>query len=123
MRTIPVKDVETDRVVSFCGMVLQRPSLAMRRTMPKHPSEIYIGTIESRSPAQLEGVLPSAFITHVNDRQVSDIDNFVNVIKHVSDNVPFWLRTTYFLGGEFVNQLKRCDNYFPLKIYKIVDGK
>lgn len=121
--TISVTDAETTRAVLFCGMVLQRPHLRIRRMITELPSEIYINSIMPGSPAELHEVQVRSFITHVNDMPVSNIDGFLEIVKVIPDRTAFRLALTNFSRLQSVVEVKRYGPYFPTKIYDIVDEK
>jgi len=52
--TVPTEDLETDRVVSFCGATLHRPHQAVRQQISKIHSDVYISSRARGSPAYSE---------------------------------------------------------------------
>lgn len=46
--TVPTEDLETDRAVIFCGAVLHRPHHAVRQSISKLHSEVYVSARVSR---------------------------------------------------------------------------
>jgi S1-C subfamily serine protease len=48
--TVPIEDLETNRVVFFCGAVLQKPHNAVRQQISKLHSEVYVSQNVSSTP-------------------------------------------------------------------------
>lgn len=84
--TAPADDMETDRAVSFCGAVLQRPHHAVRQQISKLHSEIYISARTRGSPSYQYGLAPTNFITHVNGVKTNDLEAFIQETVKIPDN-------------------------------------
>jgi S1-C subfamily serine protease len=54
--TVATEDLETDRMVSFCGATLHRPHQAVRQQISKIHSDVYISSRARGSPAYMYGV-------------------------------------------------------------------
>jgi S1-C subfamily serine protease len=54
--TVATEDLETNRVVSFCGAILHHPHQAVRQQISKVHSNVYISSRSRGSPAYLYGV-------------------------------------------------------------------
>lgn len=55
--TVPTEDLETDRVVNFCGATLHRPHQAVRQQISKIHSDVYISSRARGSPAYMVSYL------------------------------------------------------------------
>ena len=53
--TVATEDLETDRVVNFCGATLHRPHQAVRQQISKIHSDVYISSRARGSPAYMYG--------------------------------------------------------------------
>ena len=53
--TVPTEDLETDRLVSFCGATFHRPHQAVRQQISKVHSDVYISSRARGSPAYMYG--------------------------------------------------------------------
>lgn len=115
--TIPTSDLETTRVVIFCGAVLQRPHHAVRQQISKLHSDIYVSARSRGSPAYQYGLAPTNFITHVNGTKTPDLDAFVTEVSKVPDNTYFRLRCVTFDNVPWVVTMKKNDHYFPMSEY------
>ncbi|KAK5088665.1 hypothetical protein LTR05_002885 [Lithohypha guttulata] len=115
--TIPTSDLETSRVVIFCGAVLQRPHHAVRQQISKLHSDIYVSARSRGSPAYQYGLAPTNFITHVNGVRTLDLDAFVREVSKVPDNTYFRLRCVTFDNVRWVVTMKKNDHYFPMSEY------
>ncbi|KAK1087220.1 hypothetical protein LTR48_002818 [Friedmanniomyces endolithicus] len=98
--TVPTSELETDRVVVFCGAVLHRPHHAVRQQISKVHSDIYVSARMGGSPAYMYGLAPTNFILAVNAVPTPDIESFLREVM-TFDNVP-WVAT-----------MKKNEHYFP----------
>ncbi|KAK5938663.1 hypothetical protein PMZ80_008854 [Knufia obscura] len=115
--TIATEDLETSRVVIFCGAVLQRPHHAVRQQISKLHSDIYVSARSRGSPAYQYGLAPTNFITHVNSVKTPDLDSFVTEVSKIPDNTYFRLRAMTFDNVPWVVTMKKNDHYFPMSEY------
>lgn len=65
------------------------------------------------SPASAYGLVPTNFITHVNGRQIHDLDDFLRETSKIPDNTYFRLKVMTFDNVPWVATMKKCDHYFP----------
>jgi S1-C subfamily serine protease len=56
VKTIATENLETDRMVHFCGATLQRPHHAVHQQFGQGPSEVYVSGRAPGSPAELHNV-------------------------------------------------------------------
>ena len=115
--TIATEDLETSRVVIFCGAVLQKPHHAVRQQISKLHSDIYVSARSRGSPAYQYGLAPTNFITHVNSVKTPDLDGFVREVSKIQDNTYFRLRAMTFDNVPWVVTMKKNDHYFPMSEY------
>jgi S1-C subfamily serine protease len=54
--TVPTEDLETDRVVIFCGATLHQPHQAVRQQISKIHSDVYISSRSRGSPSYMYGL-------------------------------------------------------------------
>jgi len=111
--TVPTDDLETDRVVIFCGAVLHRPHHAVRQQISKLHSEVYVSARTRGSPAYQYQLVPTNFILAVNGVKTLDLDSFLTEISKIPDNTYFRLRVITFDNVPFVISLKKNEHYFP----------
>lgn len=115
--TVPTEDLETSRVVIFCGAVLQKPHHAVRQQISKLHSEIYVSARSRGSPAYQYGLAPTNFVTHVNSVKTADLDTFVGEVSKIPDNTYFRLRAMTFDNVPWVVTMKKNEHYFPMSEY------
>ncbi|PVI00092.1 Pro-apoptotic serine protease NMA111 [Periconia macrospinosa] len=111
--TVPTADLETDRVVNFCGAALHRPHQAVRQQISKIHSDIYISSRARGSPAMQYGIASTNFITHVNNVPTPNLDAFLKEVKKIGDNTYFRLKVITFDNVPWVATLKKNEHYFP----------
>ncbi|GJC89502.1 pro-apoptotic serine protease NMA111 [Colletotrichum liriopes] len=84
--TIAAEDVETDRLVFFCGATLQRPHHAVRQQASQLHSNVYVSACQHGSPSNQYGLKPVRFITHVNGKPTSDLEAFLAVVQKIPND-------------------------------------
>ncbi|KAF2268552.1 Pro-apoptotic serine protease NMA111 [Lojkania enalia] len=115
--TTPTEDLQTDRVVNFCGATLHRPHQAVRQQISKIHSDVYISSRARGSPAYMYGLAPTNFITHVNNVPTADLDSFLKEAKKIGDNEYFRLKVMTFDNVPWVATMKKNEHYFPTVEY------
>ena len=111
--TVPTSELETDRVVVFCGAVLHRPHHAVRQQISKIHSDIYVSARQRGSPAYMYGLAPTNFIMAVNATPVHNLEDFVRETRKIPDNTYFRLKVMTFDNVPWVATMKKCEHYFP----------
>ncbi|KAK1041261.1 hypothetical protein LTR33_015711 [Friedmanniomyces endolithicus] len=111
--TVPTSELETDRVVVFCGAVLHRPHHAVRQQISKVHSDIYVSARMGGSPAYMYGLAPTNFILAVNAVPTPDIQSFLREVNKVPDNTYFRLKVMTFDNVPWVATMKKNEHYFP----------
>ncbi|KAJ5367886.1 Pro-apoptotic serine protease, partial [Penicillium cataractarum] len=124
--TVAIEHLETDRVVFFCGAILQKPHTAVRQQISKLHSEVYVSDYYDGSPASLYGLSDAIFITSANGISTPTLDEFVKVVRKIPDNTYFRLRTVQLDGRPSVVTMKKNDHYSPMQEYvrdsSVLDG-
>ncbi|KAF1357814.1 trypsin-like serine protease [Lizonia empirigonia] len=113
VQTVPTEDLETDRLVSFCGATFHRPHQAVRQQISKIHSDVYISSRARGSPAYMYGLAPTNFLTHVNNKPTPDLDSFLEAVKQIKDNEYFRLKVMTFDNVPWVATMKKNEHYFP----------
>ncbi|KAF1809402.1 trypsin-like serine protease [Eremomyces bilateralis CBS 781.70] len=111
--TVPTEDVETDRVVVFCGAILQRPHHAVRQQISSLHSQVYISSRLRGSPAYAFCLAATNFIIEVNDVPTPDLDSFLHEALKIPDNEYFRLRVKTFDNITWTATMKKNEHYFP----------
>jgi S1-C subfamily serine protease len=111
--TVPTEDLETDRVISFCGATLHRPHQAVRQQISKVHSDVYISSRARGSPSFLYGLSSTNFLTHVNNIPTPNLDAFLREVKKIGDNEYFRLKVITFDNVPWVATMKKNEHYFP----------
>ncbi|KAK4545026.1 hypothetical protein LTR36_003577 [Oleoguttula mirabilis] len=111
--TVPTSELETDRVVVFCGAVLHRPHHAVRQQISKVHSDIYVSARMRGSPAYQYGLAPTNFVMAVNAVPTPDLESFVRETNKIPDNTYFRLKVMTFDNVPWVATMKKNEHYFP----------
>lgn len=118
--TISTSNIETKRLLVWCGATIQKPHLAVRQVFEKIPSEVYVSFAEDGSPCQHYGISYTDFITHVNDQETPNLDAFLEVTKDISDGTYLKLRIVN-KGKSRAVTLKTDYHYSPTRKYEMDD--
>ncbi|GMM51859.1 Nma111 protein [Starmerella bacillaris] len=103
----------TKSLVSWCGMSLHKPHHAVLQQVKTPPSQVYIVGCHSGSPANMYGLFPTIFVTHVNGIPTPDLDTFYRIAKTVADNTYVKMRVVTFDGIPQALSLRTNYHYFP----------
>ncbi|KAF0318442.1 hypothetical protein GQ607_014360 [Colletotrichum asianum] len=115
VNTVTTDDVETDHAISFCGVILQRPYLAVRQQLSELHSDVYITFNDLGSPADHFHLKPTDFITHINGHSTPNLKVFSEISKKIPDNTYFRLRVVTSNNVRKVVTMKKNEHYFPMK--------
>ena len=129
--TVSANDLETERVVLFCGATLHKPHHAVRQQISKLHSEVYVSEQTLGSPSYQYDLHPNNFVTHVNDIPTPDLEAFVKEVIKIPDNTcnypyaysyifiansmfsDFRVKGVTFNNVNWVVTMKKNDQYFP----------
>lgn len=111
--TVPTSELETDRVVAFCGAILHRPHHAVRQQISKLHSDIYITARMRGSPAYMYGLAPTNFVVAVQGKPTLDLESFVQETNKIPDNTYMRLTLMTFDSVKWVCTLKANKHWFP----------
>jgi S1-C subfamily serine protease len=111
--TVPTSELETDRVVAFCGAILHRPHHAVRQQISKVHSDVYITARMRGSPAYMYGLAPTNFIMAVNGKPTLDLESFVRETNKIEDNTYMRLTLMTFDSVKWVCTCKANKHWFP----------
>ncbi|KAI9736638.1 MAG: hypothetical protein M1834_000842 [Cirrosporium novae-zelandiae] len=122
VKTVETQDLVTDRVVMFCGAVIQRPHHAVRQQISRLHSEVYVSARSRGSPAYQYGLIPTHFITAINGHLTPDLTSFIATVNTIPDNTYFRVKVVTFDNVPWVITMKKNEHYFPTVEYFKVDG-
>jgi pro-apoptotic serine protease NMA111 len=111
-------EVETSRMVMFCGATLHRPPLAARQALSNIHSEVYVGGEMCGTNASRYGLSERSFITHVDGVATPDLDSFLEQVKNIPDNKYFRLSGVDHWEVRFVKTIRKDTHYWPTVEYR-----
>ncbi|KAH5617523.1 hypothetical protein HBI23_254950 [Parastagonospora nodorum] len=117
LRTVGTEDVETARIVKFCGATLHKPHQAVRELVSKLHSEVYMSTFSTGSIAEMFGLTAQVFITKINGIPTPDVESFLSEEKKIGDKEDFSLEVICVDGFAEVLTLTKFEKYFPTTEY------
>lgn len=113
VNTLAAEDLETSHFVSFCGMMVQKPQLAVRQVLRQIPSEVFVSTKYYGSPSCFYGMETANFITHINEEEITSLAKILEVINAIPDNTYFQIRAVSWHDIPFVITMKKNELYYP----------
>lgn len=113
VNTIGMDDLGLVRIAIFCGAVLHRPHLALFQSCSKIHSGIYVSSIHSGSPAEAHKLPSQVFVTHINDREVSDLDTLLRESETIPPKTFFNLQYMTRDHRPFTIGMMKDDLFFP----------
>lgn len=111
--TVSTENLDTDRIVIWCGAVLHEPHHAVRQQIRKLHSGVYVSARMAGSPAYQYSIVPTAFITHVDGKPTPDLSSFLEIVAKIPDNTYTRLRIVTFESVPFASSVKSNLHYFP----------
>ncbi|KAJ0298729.1 hypothetical protein Brms1b_013326 [Colletotrichum noveboracense] len=81
--TLAAKDIETHRVIRFCGAYLQAPHLAVRQQRGKLHGDVYVSGICPGSPSHQYELYGGKVITHVDTKATPTLDDFLGAVQRL----------------------------------------
>ncbi|KAE9566758.1 Pro-apoptotic serine protease [Colletotrichum fructicola] len=112
--TLAAKDIETNRVIRFCGAYLHAPHLAVRQQRGKLHSEVYVSSFCPGSPAHQYGLYAAMFITNVDGAATPTLDQFLDAVQRIADKKRFLLKVVDSNDIISVITIKKDEHYFPM---------
>lgn len=85
-QTVLEDDFETTELVSFDGLVVQRPHRTVRQSIEKLPSDVYVTCTYRGSPAHAYHVTAMAFITHIDNKPVTSLQSLTAMLSKIPHN-------------------------------------
>lgn len=116
--TIDTSSINTSHIVSWCGALIQAPHHNIRQLMDAVPSEVYVTHKSASGPANQYGLTSNAFITHINDKVIHDLDDLTAVIRQTPDESYVKIRVVSFDNVPMAISLKTNYHFFPTSILK-----
>lgn len=111
--TVDTSQINTSRVFFWCGALLQEPHHAVRQVMESIPSKVYVARKSAGGPMTQYDILPSVFITHINDEETPDLETFIQRVKDIPDCTYVKLRLVSFDHVPGAVSIKTNYHYFP----------
>lgn len=121
--TLDTNILNTQRVIFWCGAIIQAPHHGVRQQMEKIPSDVYITGRTHGGPAQQYGLIPISFITHINDQETKDVTTFMETISGIPDNTYIKIRLVSFDNIPLAISIKTNYHYFPTSELKKVGNE
>ncbi|KAK7204199.1 trypsin-like cysteine/serine peptidase domain-containing protein [Myxozyma melibiosi] len=111
--TVSTDNLDTDRIVVWCGAILHEPHHAVRQQIRKLHSGVYVSAQMAGSPAYQYCMAPTSFITHVDGKPTPDLSSFLEIVAKIPDNTYTRLRIVSFESVPFASSVKSNMHYFP----------
>ncbi|KAJ2818660.1 hypothetical protein FBU31_005797 [Coemansia sp. 'formosensis'] len=86
--TTRLSGMDTRRVVHWLGALVQQPYRAVHEQVRRLPSAVYVSCTLYGSPANCYGLRPGMWITEVENRPITSIDDFVAILNELQLGWP-----------------------------------
>ncbi|KAJ9413560.1 hypothetical protein QL093DRAFT_2107418 [Fusarium oxysporum] len=121
-QTVLEDDFETTELVSFDGLVVQRPHRTVRQSIEKLPSDVYVTCTYRGSPAHAYHVTAMAFITHIDNKPVTSLQSLTAMLSKIPHNTlgvstDFKMNMVEYSGNPSFVTLKKNERFFPLTVW------
>lgn len=103
----------TKKCVSWAGVLLQEPHKAVLQQSKHLPSRVYVSGRSKGSPGYLYGFAPTQWITGVNGKKTSTLEEFLEAVKDIEDNTYVRVKTISFDQVPMMLTVKINRHYFP----------
>ncbi|KAK2922386.1 Peptidase S1C [Fusarium oxysporum f. sp. vasinfectum] len=115
--TILEDDFETTELISFDGLVVQKPHRTVRQSIEKLPSEVYVTCTYRGSPANAYHVTAMAFITHIDSKPVTSLQPLTAMLSEISQDTHFKMDMVEYSGNPSFVTMKKNERFFPLTVW------
>lgn len=125
VQTEPLDDNITDRVVLWCGAVLQKPPPAVATQRGQARCGVYVASRfhgSPVSPVSKQGLPPMSRVVEVDGKEVTDLDSFLKVVADKQDGENVRIRHLDLRGASSVTCLRVDSKYWPAAEIKRVPG-
>ncbi|KAJ3104917.1 hypothetical protein HDU97_008775 [Phlyctochytrium planicorne] len=76
----------TNRILIWAGALIQEPHRAVLQQSRTLPCKVYVSARTKGSPSYMYGLMPTTWISHVNDKETNTLDEFLAAVKDLPDN-------------------------------------
>merc|ERR1712113_434458 len=111
--TTPLVDSTTDRIVLWCGAVLQAPTLAVAAQRGQPRCGVYVSSRFHGSPAAKYNLPPMARIIEVDGENVPGLDALLQVIAAKRDGGDVRIKHLDLRGAPSMTCLRIDTKYWP----------
>merc|ERR1711971_1069729 len=80
LKTVPLIESVTERIIVWCGAVLQAPPLALASQRGQELCGVYVCSRFPGSPAATYNLLPTARIVEVDGKPTPDVDALLRIV-------------------------------------------
>jgi hypothetical protein len=99
------------------------PHRAVRLQSKSIPSKVYVASRAKGSPASMHGLMPTMWVTHVNEVSTLTLSDFSQVIRSFSEKKYIRLKTISFDNIPSMVTVKVENHYFPMREMFYKDGR
>jgi S1-C subfamily serine protease len=117
LHTHPLHGLQTDLVLFWAGVLIQpSPRAAVERGFA--PEGVYLSRKYYGSPADIYGLRPTWWITHLNDVPVPTINHFIDTVKTFDKNSHMRVKMVSMMKESRIMTLKPDYHYWPTTLFR-----
>ncbi|KAI8849018.1 trypsin-like cysteine/serine peptidase domain-containing protein [Chytridium lagenaria] len=103
----------TSRMIIWAGAVMQEPHRAVLQQSRSLPSRVYVSARTKGSPSYMYGLAPTQWITQINGKETTTLDEFLEAVRGLPDNQYVRVKTISFDLVPSVLSVKNILHYWP----------
>jgi len=120
--TSPVVDLVTNRIVSWCGAVLQTPPAAIAAQRGQAQRGVYVASRFHGSPAATHGLPPMSRIVEVDGKPTADIDALLRIVVAKKEGESVRVKRLDLRDAQLMTSMRVDSKYWPLTDIRRVPG-
>jgi len=122
LRTQALQDGVTERVMLWCGAVLQTAPTAVAAQRGQERCGVYVSSRFHGSPAAKHGLPPMARIIEVDGESISDLDEFLQIVAAKSHGEDVRLKHLDLRGAQSMTCLRVDTKFWPTAVLQRIPG-
>jgi len=120
--TSPVVDLVTNRIVCWCGAVLQTPPAAIAAQRGQAMRGVYVASRFHGSPAASHGLSPMSRIVEVDGKPTPDLDALLRIVVSKKDGESVRVKRLDLRDAQLMTSMRVDGKYWPLTEIRRVPG-
>lgn len=113
LKTVPLIESVTERVILWCGALLQAPPIAIAAQRGQEQCGVYVSSRFHGSPASTYNLPPMARIVEVDGHPTPDVDALLRIVCKKKDGEAVRIKRLDLRGAPSMTTMKIDTKYWP----------